>query len=142
MDTQTHKQISLFTKISLVANVILFAVIGVIYLMEDRNLIAIILFSASLLNLIWALFAIPVRNILYAILNFVYSIMVIAIGVDSQLADDPYFAMLWFAIGLIYIIIGFVTLLRRKGKSKPMVIVDDIDEIEEEMNALTEEQEI
>ena len=138
MNSQTPGQISAFTRISLIANVILFAVTGVIYLMEDRNLIAIILFSASLLNIIWAMFAIPVRNLFFAILNFVYSGIGIAIGVDFQLADDPYVAMLWFAIGLIYTIIGFVTLLRRKGKSKPLIIVDDNDEIEEEMNALTE----
>ncbi|RLD41377.1 MAG: hypothetical protein DRI89_09955 [Bacteroidetes bacterium] len=142
MNSQTPGQISVFTKISLIANVVLFAVIGVIYLMEDRNLVAVILFTASLLNIIWALFAIPVRNLVFAILNFIYTVVAIAIGVDFQLADSPYLAMLWFAIGLIYIIIGFVALLRRKGKSKPLIIVDDNDEIEEEMNALPKEQEL
>ncbi len=142
MNSQTPGQISVFTKISLIANVILFAVNGVIYLMEDRNLVAVILFTASLLNIIWALFAIPVRNLVFAILNFIFTIIAIAIGVDFQLADSPYLAMLWFAIGLIYIIIGFVALLRRKGKSKPLIIVDDNDEIEEEMNALPKEQEL
>jgi len=118
MDSQVPKQISIFTKINLVANVVLFAVIGVIYLMEDRNLIAIVLFGASLINIIWALFAIPVRNILFAILNFVYSVFAIAIGVDFQLTDNPYFAMIWFALGLIYIIIAFVTLLKKKTNKK------------------------
>jgi len=135
MNKQTQKEISLFTKISLIANVLLFGAIGTIYLMEDRNLVAIILFSGSLLNIIWALFAIPVRNILFAILNFIYSIMAIAIGVDFQFADSPYLAMLWFATGLIYIIIGFVVLLLRKRKK------DFVNKAEEQVG-FTEKEDV
>ncbi len=129
MNSQTPGQISVFTKISLIANVVLFAVIGVIYLMEDRNLVAVILFTASLLNIIWALFAIPVRNLVFAILNFIYTVIAIAVGVDFQLADSPYLAMLWFAIGLVYLIIGFVTLLKRKTKKVSSYRTEENDEL-------------
>ena len=75
---------------------------------------------------------------LFAIFNFVYSILAIAIGVDFQLADDPYFAMLWFAIGLIYIIIGFVILLRRKKKIDFSNTIEEKVELVEEEDTMTD----
>ncbi len=129
MDSQTSNQISTFTKISLIGNILLFGVIGVIYLMEERNIIAIVLFVAGFTNIIWALFAIPVRNLVFAILNFIYTVIAIAVGVDFQLADSPYLAMLWFAIGLVYLIIGFVTLLKRKTKKVSSYRTEENDEL-------------
>jgi hypothetical protein len=110
------KKISVFNKTVLVVNIFLFGTTGFIYYMDDMHIVAYVLGGVGLINLIWSLFTIPVRNIFFVILNFIYTGIAIYLAVDLQLADSPYFAMLWFALALVYLINAFVVLLKVRSK--------------------------
>lgn len=114
------QQVSLFTKISLGANIALFGITGVIYLIdvEKYNLIGYLLLAAGLTNVIWMLFSIPTKNLIFAILNFLFTGVALIVGFRYQFNDGNIMATIWFAIALFYVINGFVILLRLK-KDKP-----------------------
>jgi len=101
-----------------VINILLFGITGAIYLINGNNVIGIILLAAGLSNILWALFSFQVRNIYFAILNFIFAAVALIVGLDYQFADNKYMAIVWIAIMLIYLIIGFVLLLIIKKNRK------------------------
>ena len=118
MEEKANKQLPVFTKVSLVINILLFGITGVIYLINGNNFLGIILLAAGLTNILWALFSFQVRNTYFAILNFVFAAVALIVSVDYQFTDKKYLAMLWIAIMLVYLIIGFALLLLiKKNKS-------------------------
>jgi hypothetical protein len=135
MSTVNQKKVSVFNKSVLIINIFLFGITGFIYYMDDMRIVAYVLGSVGLISLIWLLFNIPVRNIFFVILNFIFTTLSIYLAVDLQLADNPYFAMLWFALALIYLINAFVVLLKVKGKKasfeKEEIAIDENQSDEE-----------
>lgn len=118
MEGKAKKQLPVFTKVSLVINILLFGITGVIYLINGNNFLGIILLAAGLTNILWALFSFQVRNTYFAILNFVFAAVALIVSVDYQFTDKKYLAMLWIAIMLVYLVIGFVLLLLIKKEAK------------------------
>jgi len=120
MEEQTKNPLPLFTKISLGANILLFGITGIIYLInaDKYNLVGYLLLAAGLTNVIWMLFSIPTRNLLFAILNFIFSGVSIFVALNLQFKESAnnYFAAIWFAIALFYLINGFVIMLKLKKK--------------------------
>lgn len=118
MKEQTKNPLSLFTKISLGANILLFGITGVIYLIDVDmyNIIGYLLITAGLTNVIWMLFSIPTRNLPFAILNFIFSGVSVFVGLNYLFKEstNKFFAAIWFAIALFYLINGFVIMLRLK----------------------------
>ncbi len=114
MEEQTKKQLPLFTKISLIVNILLFGVTGIVYLVNGNNIIGIILLGAGLTNILWALFSFQTKNIYFAILNFIFAAVALLVGVDYQFADNKYMAMVWIAIMLVYLIFGFIIVIKLK----------------------------
>jgi len=118
MEEKAKKQLPVLTKVSLVINILLFGITGAIYLINGNNFLGIILLAAGLTNILWALFSFQVRNTYFAILNFVFAAVALIVSVDYQFTDKKYLAMLWIAIMLVYLIIGFMLLLFiKKNKS-------------------------
>jgi len=118
MEEKTNKKLPILAKVSLVINILLFGITGAIYLINGNNVIGIILLAAGLSNILWALFSFQVRNIYFAILNFIFAAVALIVGLDYQFADNKYMAIVWIAIMLIYLIIGFVLLLIIKKNRK------------------------
>ena len=120
MEEQTKNPLALFTKISLGANILLFGITGVIYLInaDKYNLVGYLLLAAGLTNVIWMLFSIPTRNLPFAILNFIFSGVSVFVALNFQFKEsaNKYFAAIWFAIALFYLINGFVIMLKLKKK--------------------------
>jgi hypothetical protein len=117
MEEQSKQPVSLFTKISLGANIALFGITGVIYLIDVQkyNLIGYLLLAAGLTNVIWMLFSIPTKNLFFAILNFLFAGVSLFVGFHYQFIEaGTTMATIWFAIGLFYLINAFVILLRLK----------------------------
>lgn len=138
MTSGNSKRISIFNKTVLFINIFLFGITGFIYYMDDMHVVAYVLGGIGFINLIWSLFTIPVRNIFFVILNFIYTGIAIYLAVDLQIADSPYFAMFWFALALIYLMFAFVVLIKIKGgkgrieKEKQELVLDEKPFEEEE----------
>ncbi|OQX79309.1 MAG: hypothetical protein B6D61_03795 [Bacteroidetes bacterium 4484_249] len=114
MEEQIKKQLPLFTKISLIVNILLFGITGIVYLVNGNNIIGIILLCAGLTNIFWALFSFNTKNIYFAILNFLFATVALIVGVDYQFAENKYMAIVWIAIMLVYLIVGFVVVIKLK----------------------------
>jgi len=105
----------LFTKVAIAVNALLFGITGIFYLIgESRsNTIGIILLVAGFLNIIYLITSVKQKGILFAILNFIFALAALVVAIDFQL-DKNQFAILWMIITLIYLILGFLILLRIK----------------------------
>ncbi|MCD4788686.1 MAG: hypothetical protein K8R37_01705 [Bacteroidales bacterium] len=118
MEENQKKTIPLITKIFVVINILLFGITGTIFFINGENLIGYILLAAGFSNIIWALFSFRSKNLFFVILNFIFAAVALIVGINYQFADNKYMAMMWIAIMLVYLIIGFVLLLKiRKDKS-------------------------
>ncbi|MBC8490589.1 MAG: hypothetical protein H8D45_31625 [Bacteroidetes bacterium] len=118
MDENQKKTIPLITKIFVVINILLFGITGTIFFINGENLIGYILLAAGFSNIIWALFSFRSKNLFFVILNFIFAAVALVVGINYQFADNKYMAMMWIAIMLVYLIIGFVLLLKiKKDKS-------------------------
>lgn len=122
MEENQKKIIPLITKIFVVINILLFGITGVIFFINGENLIGYILLAAGFSNIIWALFSFRSKNLFFVILNFIFAAVSLIVGINYQFADNKYMAIMWIAIMLVYLIIGFVLLLKiRKDKSGSQV---------------------
>ncbi len=118
MDENQKKTIPLITKIFVVINILLFGITGTIFFINGENVIGYILLAAGFSNIIWALFSFRSKNLFFVILNFIFAAVALVVGINYQFAGNKYMAMMWIAIMLVYLIIGFVLLLKiRKDKS-------------------------
>jgi predicted membrane protein len=120
MDNEKKQGLSLSAKASITANSLLFGITGIIYLLQESksNVIGMILLVAGFLNILYILTKVRTRNILFVILNFIFSFAALVVTIDFLLAKNN-FAILWVAITLIYLIVGFVLLLKiNKAKAK------------------------
>jgi Ca2+/Na+ antiporter len=115
MENVNKGGVSLFSKVSIVINSLLFGITGVIYLVteEKNNVIGFILLAAGFLNILYIVTTIQTKNLLFVILNFIFSFAALIVAIDYLLKKNN-FAIIWVIITLIYLIIGFVVLLRLK----------------------------
>lgn len=114
MDENQKKTIPLITKIFVVINILLFGITGTIFFINGENVIGYILLAAGFSNIIWAIFSFRSKNLFFVILNFIFAAVALVVGINYQFADNKYMAMTWIAIMLVYLIIGFVLLLKIK----------------------------
>jgi len=118
MEENQKKIIPLITKIFVVINILLFGITGAIFFINGENIIGYILLAAGFSNIIWALFSFRSKNLFFVILNFIFAAVALVVGINYQFANNKYMAMMWIAIMLVYLIIGFVLLLKiKKDKS-------------------------
>jgi hypothetical protein len=115
MENVSKGRVSLFSKVSIVINSLLFGITGVIYLVseEKNNVIGFILLAAGFLNILYIVTTIQTKNLLFVVLNFIFSFAALIVAIDYLLKKNN-FAIIWVIITLIYLIIGFVVLLRLK----------------------------
>lgn len=115
MENVSKGGVSLFSKVSIIINSLLFGITGVIYLVteEKNNVIGFILLAAGFLNILYIVTTIKTKNLLFVILNFMFSFAALIVAIDYLLKKNN-FAIIWVIITLIYLIIGFVVLLRLK----------------------------
>lgn len=116
MEEQSKKGFSFFTKISIVLNTLLFGITGVLYLIEKNSYIGIMLLVAGALNIFYFLFTVKTKNILFAVLNFLFALVALFVCIDFLLQKVNYMGMLWLVITLYYLITGFVLIIQVKNK--------------------------
>ncbi|MCF8368110.1 MAG: hypothetical protein K9G76_03650 [Bacteroidales bacterium] len=123
MEDNKKPGMSLLTKISIAANILLFGITGVIYLIEGNNIIGYILLAAGALNIIYLLFTLKTKNVFFVILNFLFAAVSLIVCFDYFIGNDSNttIGLIWMVITLIYLVVGFILLLqvRKKSQNKP-----------------------
>lgn len=117
MAEKSENQITALTKISVVANIILFGFTGIYFLIKMRTVIGIIILLAGLTNVISMLFTINRKNMIFMAINVLYAIVSLIVFMYYLLKGSNYLAVLWLAI-TIYYVITFSVLLYRINKEK------------------------
>jgi len=120
--TQTEKKgLSFYTKISIIANTLLFGITGVLYLIEKNNLIGILLLAAGAMNIVYALVTVKTKNYFFVVLNFLFALVALIVSIDFLLQKNSTWGMVWMIITLFYLIMAFVLLIQtNKKKSLPV----------------------
>ena len=116
MEEQSKKGMSFFTKISIVFNTLLFGLTGILYLIDEKNYIGILLLAAGAMNIIYSLVTIQTKNIFFAVLNFLFALVSVIVCIDYLLQKANFIGMVWMGITLYFLITGFVLLIQVKNK--------------------------
>ena len=111
----------LLTKISIVFNIVLFGITGIIYLVYANqniwnNTIGFVLLGAGFTNVLWLLVTKQPKNMFFVVLNFIFSGIAIIVAVDYLMKPNNLLALLWFAITLYYMITGFIIMMQIRKK--------------------------
>lgn len=118
MEENQKESMSLFTKISIVVNTLLFGITGIIYLADGKKWIGYILVAAGVTNILFALFTIKTKNYFFAILYLLYAAVSLIVCMDYLSQDNSTIATVWMVITLVYLIIGFVVFYKLKQIEK------------------------
>ena len=120
MEEQKKQGLTLFAKISIVINTLLFGITGVIYLANKNNVIGILLLAAGFTNVLYLLITVKTTNYFFVVLNFIFAIVALVVGINFLLSDSSEICMVWMIITLYYVITGFIILMKvNKRKSLP-----------------------
>ena len=120
MEEQKKQGLTLFAKISIVINTLLFGITGVIYLANKNNVIGILLLAAGFTNVLYLLITVKTTNYFFFFFNFIFAIVALVVGINFLLSDSSEIGMVWMIITLYYVITGFIILMKvNKRKSLP-----------------------
>lgn len=118
MEENQKKSMPLFTKISIVVNTLLFGITGIIYLADGKKYIGFALLAAGSLNILYSLINIKTKNYFFAIIYFLFALVSLIVCIDYLSMDNSNIGMVWMAITLVYLIIGFILVYRLKNPAK------------------------
>ena len=122
MESENKKTLPLITKISIGINVLLFGTMGIIYLTRGNHVIGYTLLAAGVTNILYVLFTIKTKNLVFVILNFLFAGVSLWVSFDSLTHQNTNTGMLWGVITLVYLIIAFILLLgiNKRKASRPV----------------------
>lgn len=117
MEENKNRKVSLFARISILINTLLFGITGILYLMRENKIIGYVLLAAGLLNIIYILFTINTKNLFFAILNFIFALVSLTVTLDYLYErHKTTMGIVWMIIALYYIITGFIIMLQIRKK--------------------------
>ena len=116
MEAETKKGMSLFTKVSIALNSLLFGITGILYLIDEKNYIGITLLVAGAMNIIYSLINITTKNLFFSILNFIFAVISLVVSIDYLLNEKTNWGILWMVITLYYLITGFILMMQARNK--------------------------
>jgi hypothetical protein len=120
MEENKKKGLTLFAKISIVINTLLFGITGVIYLSNNNNIIGILLLAAGFTNVLYLLVTVKTTNYFFVVLNFLFALVALIVGINFLLNKDSFIGMVWMIITLYYVVTAFVLLMGvMKKRSRP-----------------------
>jgi hypothetical protein len=120
MEAPKKKGLTLFAKISIIINTLLFGITGVIFLANKSNMIGIVLLAAGLTNILYILVTINTNNYFFVILNFLYALITLIVGITVLIDKEPFMGLVWMIITIYYLITGFtimLNLMKKKHKA-------------------------
>jgi hypothetical protein len=104
MATKSENQITMLTKISIVVNILLFGITGIIFLYKTKYVLGLVLLAAGFFNIISMLFTFNRKNIVFLALNILFTIVSVIVFFDYLLKNINYIALLWLAVSGYYLI--------------------------------------
>ena len=116
--TTSNRKVSRYTQVAIIANIVLFILFGVRYLIIDRtgHFIGTMLIIAGIVNIILLLFNFNKKNIFFMVLNFVFAAISFIVYYDFR--NTAFFNYLWLAIALYYLVSGLYLMYKlNKGKN-------------------------
>jgi len=116
MEEQNKKGLTLFTKISIAANTLLFGITGILYLIDKNNFLGLLLLAAGAMNILYSIVTIQTKNYFFMILNFLFAGISLIVCLDYLLKNVNFWGMVWIGITLYFLITGFVLLVQVKNK--------------------------
>jgi len=116
MEEQNKKGLTLFTKISIAANTLLFGITGILYLIDKNNFLGLLLLAAGAMNILYSIVTIHTKNYFFMVLNFLFAGISLIICLDYLLKNVNFWGMVWIGITLYFLITGFVLLVQVKNK--------------------------
>jgi len=123
MNEKSKNQITTLTKISIVANILLFGVTGIFFLSRSRFIIGFIVILAGLTNICSMLFTFNKKNIFFMSVNVLYTAVSFIVFLFYQLKGSNYLALLWLAITIYYlttVIILYWRIRQEKKNDQPV----------------------
>ncbi|GAB4224638.1 MAG: hypothetical protein Kow00127_25440 [Bacteroidales bacterium] len=127
MAKNENKKSGVLLRIVVVLNIIIFGGTGIQYLLNHNDMIGYGLLAAGLINLLYLLFTLRMRNYFFAFLNFVFALISIIVTIDYLSHGNNQFAMIWIFITLYYLITGFLIVLgvnRAKAKMEKATVAE------------------
>jgi len=119
MEENKKTGMPVFTKIAIGFNVLLFGVTGIYYLANNNTVIGSILLAAGLTNVIYTLVTVKSDNYFFVVLNFLYAVVAFMVSLDFLLfrtQTETTLGIVWMVITIVYLVVGFVLLLKLRGK--------------------------
>lgn len=116
MEEQSKKGLTIFTKISIAANTLLFGITGIIYLIDKNNFLGILLLVAGTMNILYSIVTIQTKNYFFMALNFLFAAISLIVCLDYLLKETNFWGMIWIGITLYFVITGFILLVQVKNK--------------------------
>ena len=119
MEENKKAGMPVFTKIAIGINILLFGVTGIFYLANNNIVIGSILLAAGITNVIYSLVTVKTNNYFFVVLNFLFAAVAFLVSLDFLLLrqqKETTLGLVWVIITLVYLVVGFVLLLRMKNK--------------------------
>lgn len=116
MEEQSKKGLTLFTKISIAANTLLFGITGILYLIDKNNFLGLLLLAAGAMNILYSIVTIQTKNYFFMVLNFLFAGISLIVCLDYLLKNVNFWGMIWIGITLYFLITGFILLVQVKNK--------------------------
>jgi len=116
MTQKPEKKVPLYIQVAIIANIALFGVFGVIYLLRSSNFIGTILLLAGLTNIILLLFNFGKKNTFFMVLNFILAGISFVVYYDFK--SPKYIGYIWLVIAVYYLITAFYAMYRINKEKK------------------------
>lgn len=116
MEPEKKQGLNMLTKISIGINTLLFGITGIIYLIDGSMIIGYTLLAAGVVNILYLLFTVHTKNMVFVILNFLFAAVSLWVTFDYLSRNISNTGMLWGFISLVYLIIAFVLLIKVNNK--------------------------
>jgi len=119
MADKSENQITTLTKISIVVNILLFGVTGIVFIFKQSYFIAIVLLLAGGTNIFSLFYSFNKKNMVFMAINFVFAMVSFLVFLHYFMHDKEFRALLWIAVFIYYLITAIILLIRiRKGQGE------------------------
>jgi hypothetical protein len=119
MEESKKTGMPVFTKIAIGINILLFGITGIYYLANSSIVIGSLLLAAGIINVIYSLITVRTNNYFFVFLNFLFAVVAFIVSLDFLMfhpVKETTLGVIWMIITLVYLVVGFVLLLRLKNK--------------------------
>jgi len=116
MAQKSERKVPLSIQVAIIANIALFGIFGVIYLLRSSNFIGTVLLLAGLTNIVLLLFNFNKKNTFFMVLNFILAGISFIVYYDFK--SPKFIGYIWLVIAVYYLIIAFYAMYKINKEKK------------------------